>query len=116
MTDVTIYHNPRCSTCRTTMQLLKDKQIDPKVVTYLEDPPDATMLTKLLDMLGIHPIELIRKKEPLYKELNLDQVKDDPEALIQAMADHPILIERPIVVSGNQARIGRPPQKVLEII
>lgn len=116
MADVTIYHNPRCSTSRKTLSLLRDQEIDPQVVEYLKDPPDAPTLKKILTMLGIAPIDLIRKKEPVYKELGLADKTQDDDALIQAMVDYPALIERPIVVKGSQARLGRPPEDVLEII
>ncbi|MEZ2585209.1 arsenate reductase (glutaredoxin) [Kluyvera intermedia] len=118
MTDsVTIYHNPRCSKSRETLSLLKDNGIDPDVVLYLETPPDSTTLHKLLTMLGMNSArELMRQKEELYKELNLSDSQLSEEALIQAMVDNPKLIERPIVVSNGQARIGRPPEQVLDIV
>ncbi|MGE6982779.1 arsenate reductase (glutaredoxin) [Kluyvera intermedia] len=118
MTDsVTIYHNPRCSKSRETLSLLKDNGIDPDVVLYLETPPDSTTLHKLLTMLGMNSArELMRQKEDLYKELNLSDSQLSEEALIQAMVDNPKLIERPIVVSNGQARIGRPPEQVLDIV
>jgi arsenate reductase len=118
MTDsVTIYHNPRCSKSRETLSLLKDNGIDPDVVLYLETPPNSATLRKLLTMLGMNSArELMRQKEDLYKELNLSDSQLSEEALIQAMVDNPKLIERPIVVSNGQARIGRPPEQVLEIV
>ncbi|MFG0517049.1 arsenate reductase (glutaredoxin) [Kluyvera intermedia] len=118
MTDsVTIYHNPRCSKSRETLSLLKDNGIDPDVVLYLETPPNSATLRKLLTMLGMNSArELMRQKEDLYKELNLSDSQLSEEALIQAMVDNPKLIERPIVVSNGQARIGRPPEQVLDIV
>ena len=118
MTDsVTIYHNPRCSKSRETLSLLKDNGIEPSVVLYLETPPDAATLRNLLKMLGMTSArELMRQKEDLYKALNLSDSQLSEEALIQAMIDNPKLIERPIVVSNGQARIGRPPEQVLEIV
>lgn len=118
MTDsVTIYHNPRCSKSRETLSLLKDNGIDPDVVLYLETPPDAATMRKLLTMLGMNSArELMRQKEELYKELNLSGSQLSEEDLIQAMVDNPKLIERPIVVSNGQARIGRPPEQVLDIV
>ncbi|MGL5969873.1 MAG: arsenate reductase (glutaredoxin) [Kluyvera sp.] len=118
MTDtVTIYHNPRCSKSRETLRLLKDNGIDPSVVLYLETPPDAATLRQLLKMLGMSSArELMRQKEDLYKELNLSDSQLSEEALIQAMVKNPKLIERPIVVSNGQARIGRPPEQVLDIV
>ena len=116
MANVTIYHNPRCSKSRQTLQLLQDQGIEPKIIEYLDDPPDAKTLEKLLDMLGIDPIDLIRKKEQPFKDLGLAKKKDDRQALITAMVKHPILIERPIVVKGSKARLGRPPEQVLDIL
>ena len=112
----TIYHNPRCTKSCQTLQLMQDQGVEPHVVKYLDTPPDAKTLRELIRMLGIRPIDLIRQKEPLYQELKLSEKQDDDDALIQAMVDHPILIERPIVVNGQEARLGRPPEKVLEII
>ncbi|HBZ1186243.1 MULTISPECIES: arsenate reductase (glutaredoxin) [Klebsiella] len=115
MTDaVKIYHNPRCSKSRETLSLLQSRGIDPEVVLYLETPPDAGTLRQLLGMES--PRELMRQKEDLYKSLNLADPALSNAALIQAMVDNPKLIERPIVVSRGQARIGRPPEQVLEIV
>ncbi|HGF0770595.1 TPA: arsenate reductase (glutaredoxin) [Kluyvera georgiana] len=118
MTDsVTIYHNPRCSKSRETLSLLKDNGIDPNVVLYLDTPPDAATLTKLIKMLGLSSArELMRQKEDLYKTLNLADSQLSEEQLLQAMVENPKLIERPIVVKNGQARIGRPPEQVLEIV
>ena len=112
--DVTIYHNPRCSKSRETLSLLQDNGVEPQVVLYLETPPDAQTLKSLLQMLGMSsPRELMRTKDDLYKALNLaDETRN--EALIAAMVDNPKLIERPIVIKNGQARIGRPPEAVLE--
>ncbi len=110
MTDsVTIYHNPRCSKSRETLSLLKDNGIDPNVVLYLDTPPDAATLAKLIKMLGLSSArELMRQKEDLYKSLNLADSQLSEEQLIRAMVENPKLIERPIVVKNGQARIGRP--------
>ncbi|MFP5595513.1 arsenate reductase (glutaredoxin) [Kluyvera sp. 142486] len=118
MTDsVTIYHNPRCSKSRETLSLLKDNGIDPEVVLYLDTPPDAAAIRELLSMLGMSSArELMRQKEDLYKSLNLADSQLSEEQLIQAMVENPKLIERPIVVHNGQARIGRPPEQVLEIV
>lgn len=114
---VKIYHNPRCSKSRDTLSLLKANGIDPKVVLYLETPPDAATLRQLLKMLGMASArELMRQKEDLYKSLDLANPQLSEDALIQAMIDNPKLIERPIVVSHGEARIGRPPEQVLEIV
>ncbi len=118
MTDaVTIYHNPRCSKSRETLNLLKENGIEPQVVLYLETPPDATTLRQLLTQLGMSSArELMRKKEDAYSALNLADSSLSEEQLIQAMIENPKLIERPIVVSHGQARIGRPPEQVLDIV
>ena len=116
MTDVTIYHNPDCSKSRETLGLLRERGIEPTVVEYLKSPPDEEALERLLRLLEIEPADLLRSKEEEYADLGLDGMLGDREALIAAMAAHPILIERPIVVAGDRARLGRPPQQVLEII
>lgn len=114
---VKIYHNPRCSKSRDTLNLLKANGIDPEVVLYLETPPDADTLRQLLKMLGmVSARELMRQKEDLYKSLELADPQLSEDALIQAIVDNPKLMERPIVVSHGQARIGRPPEQVLEIV
>jgi arsenate reductase len=114
---VTIYHNPRCSKSRETLSLLKDNGVEPQVVLYLETPPDAATLRKLVKMLGMSSArELIRQKEDLYTSLGLMDPALTEEALILAMVEHPTLIERPVVVHNGKARIGRPPEQVLEIL
>ncbi len=114
---VTIYHNPRCSKSRETLALLQSNGIEPQVVLYLETPPDADTLRTLLSQLGMHSArELMRQKEELYKTLGLADSALSEEALLQAMVDNPKLIERPIVVANGKARIGRPPEQVLEIV
>ncbi|MEG1210298.1 MAG: arsenate reductase (glutaredoxin) [Leclercia sp.] len=118
MTDaVTIYHNPRCSKSRDTLSLLKSNGIEPHVVLYLETPPDAQTISTLLSQLGmVSARELMRQKEELYTSLGLDDSHLSEAELIQAMVDNPKLIERPIVVANGKARIGRPPEQVLEIV
>ena len=112
--QVKIYHNPRCSKSRETLNLLKENGVEPEVVLYLETPADAATLRDLLKMLGMNSArELMRQKEDLYKELNLADSSLSEEALIQAMVDNPKLMERPIVVANGKARIGRPPEQVL---
>ncbi|QLR44170.1 arsenate reductase (glutaredoxin) [Enterobacter sp. RHBSTW-00994] len=114
---VKIYHNPRCSKSRDTLSLLKSNGIDPDVVLYLETPPDAATLRQLVSMLGMPSArDLMRQKDELYKSLSLDDMHLTEDELIQAMVKHPKLIERPIVVANGQARIGRPPESVLEIV
>ena len=116
MAAVTIYHNPRCSKSRQTLELLHERGIDPEIVEYLKSPPDEETLGNLLEKLGLAPGDLLRTKEDEYRELGLDAQKDDPATLIRAMVENPILIERPIVVKGEGARLGRPPEQVLEIL
>lgn len=112
---VTIYHNPRCGTSRTTLALLEEKGIAPEVNLYMDTPPDAKTLKALLTKLGFSSArQLIRTKEDLYKEMNLADASE--QALIDAMIQNPKLIERPIVIVGDKARLGRPPEKVLEIL
>ena len=116
MSKVTIYHNPRCSKSRQTLQLLEEKGVDPDVILYLETPPDKSTLAGLIDQLGISARELIRTGEDEYKAMKLSDKSLADEALIDAMVTAPKLIQRPIVVSGGKAVLGRPPENVLEII
>ena len=116
MTDLTFYHNPRCSKSRTALQLLASRGLQPQVVLYLDTPPSAGELSALLGKLGITARQLLRSGEEAYKSLNLADAGLSEEALIQAMLSHPKLIERPILVVGERAVIGRPPEKVLEIL
>ncbi len=113
MSKVTIYHNPRCTKSRQTLKLLKEQGVEPEVVEYLKTPPDAATLQQLLKKLGLTPAELIRRKE--HKALELAET-DDPEKLIARMAENPQIIERPIVVCGRKACLGRPPENVLDIL
>ncbi len=115
MSDYTIYHNPRCSKSRNTLALLEENGITPKVVLYLETPPDARQLKGLLGKLGISAAELVRRGEADYKACGLSRDSSEQE-LIAAMAQHPKLIERPIVVKGKRAVLGRPPENVLGLI
>ena len=114
--SVTIYHNPRCSKSRTTLALLQEKGIEPRVVEYLKNPPSEKEIDEILTMLGLEPRDLMRKGEALYKDGELADPGKTRAQLIAAMAADPILIERPIVVANGKARIGRPPEQVLEII
>jgi arsenate reductase len=117
MTDtITIYHNPRCSKSRATLELLKSGGKEPQLVEYLKEPPTAETLAGILDMLGMEPRDLMRKKEKEYREAGLDNPDLGREELIAAMVEHPRLIERPIVIANGRAAIGRPPEKVLEIL
>ncbi|MFP4002463.1 MAG: arsenate reductase (glutaredoxin) [Alphaproteobacteria bacterium] len=113
---VTIYHNPRCSKSRQTLALLQERNIEPEIVLYLENPPDEKELDRLLTLLGLEPRDLMRRKEPEYREQNLDDDSLGRADLIRAMVRTPKLIERPIVVNGEKAALGRPPEAVLEIL
>ncbi len=113
---VEIYHNPRCSKSRQTLKLLEERGIEPTVIKYLETPPDQETLSRILDLLGLEPRELMRRKEKEYKELGLDDPSLGREQLIRAMVEHPRLIERPIVIKDGKAALGRPPEKVLELL
>ena len=113
---VRIFFNPKCSKCRLTRDILNDKGLDTTVVEYLKSTPSGAELTEVLNLLGIEPRDLMRKHEAPYKENNLDNTDLSREQLIQAMVEHPILIERPIVINGKKAVIGRPPEKVLDIL
>ena len=112
----TIYHNPRSSKSRQTLALLEERGIAPRVVDYLKAPPSAAELKTILKKLGLRPRDIMRKGEPLYAELGLKDRDLDDDALIALMVANPILIERPIVVSGGKAAVGRPPESVLEIL
>ena len=113
---VTIYHNPRCSKSRQTLALLQDRGVTPNVVEYLKTPPDAATLGDILAKLGCPPRQLMRVKEAVYRELGLGDENLSDADLIQAMVDNPILIERPIVLAGGRAALGRPPEAVLAIL
>lgn len=114
--EVTIYHNPRCSKSRQTLELLREKGIEPSIIEYLKTPPSAHEIADILAKLGRSPRELMRTKEAEYKEQGLDDSSLDDGALINAMVATPKLIERPIVLAGGKAAIGRPPESVLEIL
>lgn len=109
----TIYHNPRCTKSRQTLALLREHDVKPEIVEYLKTPPDKATIEKLLRQLGLKPADIIRKKE--YRALGLAET-DDEDELIARIASHPEILERPIVVRGNKARLGRPPENVLEIL
>lgn len=111
-----IYHNPRCSKSRQTLQLLEARDIQPEVVEYLKTPPDRAELKRILKLLGRSPRELMRTQEAEYKTSGADNPDLDDNALIDIMVANPRLIERPIVVTGTRAALGRPPESVLEIL
>ena len=115
MSTVTIWHNPRCSKSRAVNTLLEEQGVEAEVVKYLDESLTVSQLKALLTMLGIEPRELMRTKEAIYRELNLKE-ENDPQKLIEAMVTHPKLIERPIVIKGSKAVIGRPIEKVIELL
>ena len=116
MTDLTLYHNPRCSKSRGALQLLEARGLTPTIVRYLETPPSAAQLQELLGKLGIDARQLLRTGEEEYRALNLAEPGLSDAQLIEAMVNHPKLIERPILIAGDKAVIGRPPEKVLELL
>lgn len=115
MQEITIWHNPKCSKSREALDIAKENGCDVSIIKYLEESPDKETLKTILKMLGITPIELMRTKEDLYKELGLKDVSDD-EALIEAMVQNPKLIERPVIIKGDKAIIGRPTQRIAEFL
>lgn len=114
--QVKIYHNPRCSKSRQTLQLLQEHDVEPEVVEYLKTPPDKATLKNILEQLQLSPRDLMRRKEPEYKENHLDDPSLSDDELIEAMLKYPKLIERPLVVTAKGAAIGRPPESVLEVL
>ncbi|AOH36502.1 arsenate reductase (glutaredoxin) [Luteimonas sp. JM171] len=116
MTGYVLYHNPRCSKSRGALELLQENGIEPEIVRYLDAPLDADALRGLVRKLGIRPRDLLRTKEEEYRNLNLADETLDDDAIIDAMVAHPRLIERPILVRGERAVIGRPPDRVLELL
>lgn len=113
---VRIYHNPRCSKSRATLELLREHGIEPEITLYLEDPPSMQQLSSILDMLGCGPRDLMRTGEAEYAEQGLDDPSLSRNELIAAMVATPKLIERPIVLANGKAAVGRPPESVLEIL
>ncbi|MBL0163979.1 MAG: arsenate reductase (glutaredoxin) [Xanthomonadales bacterium] len=116
MKNVLILHNPSCTKSRATLALLRDRNIEPRVVDYLNEPPSIEELTRIVRMLGTGARGLMRTQEPEYRELGLDDESLAENELIAAMHAHPRLIQRPIVVTRDKAAIGRPPEAVLEIL
>lgn len=114
--DLTIYHNPRCSKSRQTLELLKKRGLEPRIVEYLKTPPDRRVLAKLLRLLELRPRDLMRTGGPEYKEYNLDNASLTDDQLMDALVKFPALIQRPIVVANGKAALGRPPESVLEIL
>lgn len=116
MNSTRIYLNPDCTKCRLSMQLLDEKSITAEVIEYLNAPPSVDELREILDLLALQPRELMRQHEAPYTELNLADKSLSRDALIRAMVDNPVLIERPIVIHNGKAIIGRPPEKILDIL
>lgn len=114
--QVTIWHNPRCSKSREALALLRGRGIEPTIVEYLKAPPDRAEIARVLGLLAIAPRDLMRRGEPAYKARNLADPSLGDDALIDALAAEPVLIERPVVLAGGRAALGRPPEKVLEIL
>ena len=114
-TDTRLYHNPRCSKSRAALELLRERGIEPHIVAYLDEPPTAADLRRLVSMMGSGAHDLVRQGEPEYSTLNLGPASPDDE-LITAMVQHPRLIERPIFVHAGRAVIGRPPERVLDLL
>ncbi|MBI4389902.1 MAG: arsenate reductase (glutaredoxin) [Nitrospinae bacterium] len=114
--SVVIYHNPNCSKSRQTLELLQKQGVNPTVIEYLKTPPSKEKLKEILAQLGYLPRDLMRKKEEVYAELDLDNPSLSDDSLIEFMIKHPILIERPIVLANGKAALGRPPERVLEIL
>ncbi len=114
--SVTIYHNPRCSKSRQTLEILSQQNVDVEIIEYLKASPDAGTLKQILSYLKIPARDLLRKGESAYKEAGLDDTSLSEDEIITAMVEHPILIERPVVVSNGKATIGRPPESVLDIL
>ena len=113
---ITLFHNPRCSKSRQTLELLQSRGVEPDIIEYLKTPPTEEELDKVLNMLGLEPRQLMRIKESEYAENNLDDESLTRQQLIQAMIKYPKLIERPILINNNKAALGRPPEDVLEIL
>jgi len=116
VSEISIYHNPRCSKSRQTLALLKEQNIQPRIIEYIKTPPTIETLTEVLSQLDISARDLLRKGEAIYKELNLADKSLTEQQLIEAMCKHPKLIERPIVIHNGKAKIGRPPESVLDIL
>ena len=113
--EIVIWHNPRCSKSREALKLLEAEGVEPEVFRYLDEKPSSEQIKEVLKMMGVGPRDIMRTKEAAYRELGLKDVDDD-EKLIEAMAENPKLIERPIVIKDGRAVLGRPPEKVIELI
>ena len=115
MADWSIYFNPKCGSCRKALEILKSKKIRPRIIEYLKNPPSLKDLNLLLRKLRVSPAEIIRSKEPIYEQLGLGRGEKSRLDLLRAISEHPVLLQRPIVVCDHQAVIARPPEKVEEL-
>ena len=113
---ITIYYNPKCRKSREALQIIREKGIDPEIIYYLDEPPSTKELAEVLRKMGKRPRDIFRKSEPLYKDLGLKNKDLSDEVLLEHLNKHPILIERPIVVKGQRAVLGRPPEDIKKII
>ena len=111
-----MYHNPRCSKSRETLQILNDHEIEPEIVDYLDEPPSTEELKRIIGLLGVSARDLLRTTEQVYKDADLDDDSLSDDEIIDAICEYPALLQRPIVIYGDRAVIGRPPSRVLEII
>jgi len=114
--SIIIYHNPRCSKSRQTLSLIREQGHTPKIIEYLKEPPSVSEILNILSLLELEPRAILRTKEEPYKKLNLSNSDLTVDQLVEAIANNPILMERPIVINGNKAAIGRPPEKVVAIL
>ncbi len=115
MSNWTIYYNPKCGTCRNTLEILKKNHIKPTIVEYLKNPPSIKDLNAIVKKLRVQPIDIVRAKEPIYEELKLS-ANTPREELLRAISEHPVLLQRPIVINDYRAVISRPPEEVLKIL
>lgn len=111
-----IYHNPRCSKSRETLQLLEERACDPEIIEYLDEPPSAEDLRRIISMLGVSARDLLRTTEPVYRDADLDDDSLSDDEIIEAICEYPALLQRPIVIYGDRAVIGRPPARVLDLV
>lgn len=115
-TEATIWHYPRCSKSRKTLAMLRDEELDVTVRHYRDDPPDFDTLAGAIERLAISPQELVRKKDSYFKDLDVDEAELDDRDWTQLMVDHPQIIERPVVFIGDEAVLGRPPERIYELL
>ncbi|MDH4261495.1 MAG: arsenate reductase (glutaredoxin) [Spirochaetia bacterium] len=115
-TKITIYYNPKCRKSREALQIIREKGIDPEIIYYLDEPPSTKELAEVLRKMGKRPRDIFRKSEPLYKDLGLKNKDLSDDVLLEHLNKHPILIERPIVVKGQRAVLGRPPEDIKKIL